>query len=211
MEEYLIPTRTAQAEFVEKRSTFIGHVWPVDSEEQARAHIEEMKKKYHDARHNCWCYVLHEGGVVRYSDDGEPQGTAGQPMLAVFQKEGVTNACCVVTRYFGGVLLGAGGLVRAYTQAAKDALDAAGLSVVRRWVELSVDCPYGFLERVRLECAALGGVVEGEEYAVQVTLRALLPEGQAEAFSMRMTELSAGAFGAVELGQVLRPAPLEGR
>lgn len=111
MEEYLIPTRTAQAEFVEKRSTFIGHVWPVDSEEQARAHIEEMKKKYHDARHNCWCYLIKDG-PVRYSDDGEPQGTAGQPMLAVFQKEGVTNACCVVTRYFGGVLLGAGGLVR---------------------------------------------------------------------------------------------------
>ena len=106
MEEYLIPTRTAQAEFVEKRSTFIGHVWPVDSEEQARAHIEEMKKKYHDARHNCWCYLIKDG-PVRYSDDGEPQGTAGQPMLAVFQKEGVTNACCVVTRYFGGVLLGA--------------------------------------------------------------------------------------------------------
>ena len=210
MEEYRIPTRAAQAEFVEKRSTFIGHVWPVESEEQARAHIEETKKRYHDARHNCWCYLIKDG-PVRYSDDGEPQGTAGQPMLAVFQKEGVTGVCCVVTRYFGGILLGAGGLVRAYTQAAKDALDAAGLSVVRRWVELSVDCPYSFLERVRLECAALGGVVDGEEYAVQVTVRALLPEERAGAFSARMTELSAGSFGAVELGQVLRPAPLEGR
>ena len=210
MDGYLIPTRAAQAEFVEKRSTFIGHVWPVESEEQARAHIEETKKKYHDARHNCWCYLIKDG-PVRYSDDGEPQGTAGQPMLAVFQKEGVTGVCCVVTRYFGGILLGAGGLVRAYTQAAKDALDAAGLSVVRRWVELSVDCPYSFLERVRLECAALGGVVDGEEYAVQVTVRALLPEERAGAFSARMTELSAGSFGAVELGQVLRPAPLEGR
>ena len=211
MSGYRVPFENAESEFTEKRSRFISHIWRVETEEEARSHIEEMKKRYYDARHNCWCYLLHEGGIVRYSDDGEPQGTAGQPMLAVFQKEGVTNACCVVTRYFGGVLLGAGGLVRAYTQAAKDALDAAGLSVVRRWVELSVDCPYGFLERVRLECAALGGVVEGEEYAVQVTLRALLPEGQAEAFSMRMTELSAGAFGAVELGQVLRPAPLEGR
>ena len=210
MDGYLIPTRAAQAEFVEKRSTFIGHVWPVESEEQARAHIEETKKRYHDARHNCWCYLIKDG-PVRYSDDGEPQGTAGQPMLAVFQKEGVTGVCCVVTRYFGGILLGAGGLVRAYTQAAKDALDAAGLSVVRRWVELSVDCPYSFLERVRLECAALGGVVDGEEYAVQVTVRALLPEERAGAFSARMTELSAGSFGAVELGQVLRPVPLEGR
>ena len=207
---FRIPFQEAESEFVEKRSRFISHVWRVETEEEAQARIQETKKKYYDARHNCWCYLLGPN-LVRYSDDGEPQGTAGQPMLNVFQRENVTGAVCVVTRYFGGILLGAGGLVRAYTQAAKDALDAAGLSVVRRWVELSVDCPYGFLERVRLECAALGGVVEGEEYAVQVTLRALLPEGQAEAFSMRMTELSAGAFGAVELGQVLRPAPLEGR
>lgn len=210
MDEYLIPTRAAQAEFVEKRSTFIGHVWPVETEEEARVQIEAAKKKYHDARHNCWCYLIKDG-PVRYSDDGEPQGTAGQPMLAVFQKEGVTGVCCVVTRYFGGILLGAGGLVRAYTQAAKDALDAAGLSVVRRWVEFSVDCPYSFLERVRLECAAQGGMVDGEEYAVQVTVRTLLPEERAESFSARMTELSAGTFSAVELGQVLRPVPLEGR
>ncbi len=210
MDEYRIPTRAGQAEFVEKRSTFIGHVWPVETEDEARARIEETKKKYHDARHNCWCYLIKDG-PVRYSDDGEPQGTAGQPMLAVFQKEGVTGACCVVTRYFGGILLGAGGRVRASAQAAKGARDAAGLSVVRRWVELSVECPYSFLERVRLECAALGGVVDGEEYAVQVTVRALLPEERAETFSARMTELSAGSFGAVELGQVLRPAPLEGR
>ena len=124
MTEYLAPSRPSETEFTEKRSTFIGHVWPVETEEEARARIDEMKKKYHDARHNCWCYLIKDG-PVRYSDDGEPQGTAGQPMLAVFQKEGVVNACCVVTRYFGGVLLGAGGLVRAYTQSAKDALDAA--------------------------------------------------------------------------------------
>ena len=210
MTEYYIPTREGVSELVEKRSRFLGHVWRVSSEEEARERIEQTKKKHYDARHNCWCYLIKDG-PVRYSDDGEPQGTAGQPMLAVFQKEGVTGVCCVVTRYFGGILLGAGGLVRAYTQAAKDALDAAGLSVVRRWVELSVDCPYSFLERVRLECAALGGVVDGEEYAVQVTVRALLPEERAGAFSARMTELSAGSFGAVELGQVLRPAPLEGR
>jgi len=114
--EYFVPTAPSEAEFVEKRSRFIGHVWPVESEEEARAYIEQMKKKYHDARHNCWCYRLKEGGVERYSDDGEPQGTAGQPMLGVFQKEGIVNVVCVVTRYFGGILLGAGGLVRAYTQ-----------------------------------------------------------------------------------------------
>lgn len=208
MTEYLVPTRAAEAEFVEKRSTFIGHVWPVETEDEARARIEEMKKKYHDARHNCWCYLIKDG-PVRYSDDGEPQGTAGQPMLGVFQKEEVTNVCCVVTRYFGGILLGAGGLVRAYTQSAKDALDAAGISVVRRWVELAVPCPYSFLERVKQACAALDGVVGEVEYAADVTIHALLPEGNAAAFSGRMIELSAGAFQAVELGETFQAVPVE--
>ena len=208
MTEYLVPTRAAEAEFVEKRSTFIGHVWPVETEDEARARIEEMKKKYHDARHNCWCYLIKDG-PVRYSDDGEPQGTAGQPMLGVFQKEEVTNVCCVVTRYFGGILLGAGGLVRAYTQSAKDALDAAGISVVRRWVEVAVPCPYSFLERVKQACAALDGAVGEIEYAADVTIHALLPEGNAAAFSDRMVELSAGAFQAIELGETFQAAPVE--
>ena len=205
MTEYLVPSHASETEFTEKRSTFIGHVWPVESEEEARLRIDETKKKHHDARHNCWCYLIKDG-PVRYSDDGEPQGTAGQPMLGVFQKEGVTNVCCVVTRYFGGVLLGAGGLVRAYTQSAKNALDAAGISAVRRWVELAVECPYSFLERVKLACAAQGGVVGEIEYAAGVTVHALLPEGGAEGFRARMTELSAGSFSAVELGEVFKAA-----
>ena len=207
MTEYYVPTKASEAELTEKRSTFIGHVWPVETEEEARVRIDEMKKKYHDARHNCWCYLLKDG-PVRYSDDGEPQGTAGQPMLGVFQKEGVTNVCCVVTRYFGGILLGAGGLVRAYTQSAKDALDAAGISVVRRWVELAVDCPYSYLDRVKQECTALDGAVGEIEYAAAVTVHALLPEGNAAAFAARMTELSAGTFAAVELGKRFQPVPL---
>ena len=202
MTEYLVPSHASETEFTEKRSTFIGRVWPVESEEEARLRIDETKKKHHDARHNCWCYLIKDG-PVRYSDDGEPQGTAGQPMLGVFQKEGVTNVCCVVTRYFGGVLLGAGGLVRAYTQSAKN---AAGISAVRRWVELAVECPYSFLERVKLACAAQGGVVGEIEYAAGVTVHALLPEGGAEGFRARMTELSAGSFSAVELGEVFKAA-----
>ena len=159
MTEYYIPTGHSQTELVEKRSRFIGQVWRVSSEEEARARIEETKKKHYDARHNCWCYLIRDG-AVRYSDDGEPQGTAGQPMLNVFQREGVENVCCVVTRYFGGVLLGAGGLVRAYTQSAKDALDAAGVSVVRRWVAMEVPCTYAQFEGMRREVAAFSGVVE---------------------------------------------------
>ena len=126
MDSYLVPSGYGETEFVEKRSRFIGQVWRVETEEEARAHIEEVRKRYHDARHHCWCYVIREGNILRYSDDGEPQGTAGQPMLNVFQKEEVTNAVCVVTRYFGGIQLGAGGLTRAYGGTAKLALAASG-------------------------------------------------------------------------------------
>ena len=209
MTEYFIPTASSETEFTEKRSRFIGHVWRVESEEEARAHIEAMKKRYHDARHNCWCYLIREGGIVRYSDDGEPQGTAGQPMLGVFQKEEITNVCCVVTRYFGGVLLGAGGLVRAYTRSAKDALDAAGISVVRRWAEVAVPCPYALFERMKLEVEGAGGVLGETEYGADVTIHALLPEGAVEDFMARVTELTAGGCTARVVGEVFRDVPLK--
>ena len=207
MESYLVPFGPGEAEFVEKRSRFIGQVWPVDSEEEARRRIEETRRRHHDARHNCWCYVLREGNVLRYSDDGEPQGTAGQPMLNVFLKEGVTNVCCVVTRYFGGILLGAGGLVRAYTQAAKLALDAAGISVVRRWVEAAVPCPYALFERVKQEVEGCGGALGETEYAAEVTVHALLPEGRVEEFRRRITELTSGTVEAALLGETFRAVP----
>ena len=210
MTEYRIPSGAGEAELTEKRSRFLGHVRPVETEDEARAFIAEMKKKYYDARHNCWCYLI-RGGPERYSDDGEPQGSAGIPMLEVFRREGVTNAVCVVTRYFGGVLLGTGGLLRAYTQSAKDALDAAGLSVVRRWLEASVPCPYAMLERLKTETAAFGGVVEGLDYGAEVTLRALLPEERAEEFSARVFDLSAGKIKVQITGESLRPAPLAKR
>ena len=206
MTEYYIPTRESEATFVEKRSEFIGHVWRVESEEEARAHIEATKKKHYDARHNCWCYII-RGGAVRYSDDGEPQGTAGQPMLNVFQREGVENVCCVVTRYFGGILLGAGGLVRAYTQSAKDALDAAGISVVRRWVAMEVPCTYAMFERARLEVMAFGGVVENVDYGADVVLSALLPEERAEEFAAHILDVSAGAIEVLEAGEQFKDVP----
>ena len=118
MIEYITIQSYAEEELVEKRSRFIGRVWPIHSEEEARQHIQETAKEFHDARHTCWCYQLHETAVERYSDDGEPQGTAGQPMLEYFRNKGIENYCCTVTRYFGGILLGTGGLVRAYTGAA---------------------------------------------------------------------------------------------
>ena len=206
MTEYYIPTQESEATFVEKRSEFLGHVWRVESEEEARAHIEATKKKHYDARHNCWCYII-RGGAVRYSDDGEPQGTAGQPMLNVFQREGVENVCCVVTRYFGGILLGAGGLVRAYTQSAKDALDAAGISVVRRWVAMEVPCSYAMFERARLEVAAFDGVIENVDYGADVVLSALLPEEKAADFAAHILDASAGTIEVLEAGEEFKDVP----
>lgn len=207
MNEYLIPTEPSEAEFTEKRSRFIGHVWPVETEEEARACIEAMKKRYYDARHNCWCYRLKEGGVERYSDDGEPQGTAGQPMLNVFQREDITNVVCVSTRYFGGILLGAGGLTRAYTRSAKDALDAAGVSVMRPWTAMECSCPYPLFERLKQEVFALGGVEGEHEFGSAILFRALLPHGGEEAFSWRLCELSAGESTAQAVGVRWKAVP----
>ena len=207
MNEYRVPYENAESEFVEKRSRFISHLWRVESEAEARGRIEEMKKKYYDARHNCWCYLIREGGVVRYSDDGEPQGTAGQPMLNVFQREEVTNVCCVVTRYFGGVLLGAGGLTRAYTKGAKDVLDVSGICRVSLWTLWDVPCTYSLFERMKLEIAACGGVVREADYGADITLHAAFPDGGAERFAPRLTELSAGRLEMTAAGEEYLPGP----
>ena len=207
MTEYYIPTGHSETELVEKRSRFLGQVWRAASEEEARARIEETRKKHYDARHNCWCYRIRAGGVERYSDDGEPQGTAGQPMLNVFQRENVTDVVCVVTRYFGGVLLGAGGLVRAYTQSAKDALDAAGISVVRRWVAMEVPCTYAQFESMRREVTSFDGVVERVDYGADVLLSALLPEEKAQTFAARVLDVTAGAVEVLEAGEQLKDVP----
>lgn len=205
MSEYLVPFEDSESEFVEKRSRFIGCVWRVESEAEARAKIEATKKKHYDARHNCWCYLIRDGGVVRYSDDGEPQGTAGQPMLNVFQRENVTNVCCVVTRYFGGILLGAGGLARAYTKSARDALAAAGICRVSLWTLWDIPCSYPLFERIRLEVEACGGMVRSVDYGADVMIHAAFPAGGAEAFEPRLTELSAGGFSMTRVGEERLP------
>jgi len=203
MAEYYIPTGDGEAEFVEKRSRFLGHVRLVETEEDGKAFITQMKKKYHDARHNCWCYIIKDG-AERYSDDGEPQGTAGQPMLGVFQKEGVVNVCCVVTRYFGGILLGAGGLVRAYTQSAKDALDAAGISMMAAWKTLELGCAYSQYERIKRLLNEHEAVIEDTDFGAEVLFRALVREDRAEDFSAALTEMTAGGVSARFTGECFR-------
>ena len=208
MEEYLVPTDFGEDEFYEKKSHFIGRLWPVETEEAALEKIQEMKKQHYDATHNCWAYIIRDG-AVRFSDDGEPGGTAGMPMLQVLQREGLYNCVCVVTRYFGGILLGAGGLVRAYTKGAKIAVDAAGKSMKRVWSCLYVLCPYTFYERVKLETAAWGGIIRSTEFGAEVELEILVPEVQAQPFLDRLIDMSAANVEGMETGKEYRAFPVE--
>ena len=207
MNEYRIPASPGESELTEKRSRFLGHVRMVESEEEAKAFIAEMKRKYYDARHNCWCYAVRDG-AERYSDDGEPQGSAGIPMLEVLRRRGVTNAVCVVTRYFGGVLLGTGGLLRAYTQSTADALDAAGIAVVRAWTEAEARCSYAQAERMKTEAAALGAVTEDVVYGADVTLKLLIPQEKTEAVKARLFDASAGSVCLAVTGGSFRAVPV---
>ena len=207
-ESYFVPFADAESEFEEKRSRFISHLFRVETEEEARGRIDAMKKKYYDARHNCWCYVLHDG-TVRYGDDGEPQGTAGQPMLNVLQREGVENAVCIVTRYFGGILLGAGGLTRAYAKAAKDALDEAGKARMQPFAVLKIDCPYPLHERVLRFIDAHSGSVEKTDFAESAVLTVLLPQEKTDAFAAALTELSGGTLSAETVEKRFLPGQRE--
>lgn len=200
MTEYFVPSGRGESEYDEKRSRFLGYVMPVGSEDEAREFINSIKKKNYDARHNCWCYII-RGGAERYSDDGEPQGTAGIPMLEVFRKEEVSNVVCVVTRYFGGVLLGAGGLLRAYTRAAKEALDDAGISVVRKRLEFSLSCSYSSADRLRNFIPSAGGTVTGMDYGESVQIRVSVPERLQDDFPAQIYDYTSGAITAVLSGE----------
>ena len=200
MKPYLVPTKDADAEFVERRSRFIGHIFATDTEEEALARLKQMRETYWDATHNVYAYIIRDG-ATRFSDDGEPGGTAGMPVLQVLQREEIFNVTCVVTRYFGGILLGAGGLVRAYAHSAKLALDAAGRSVKQV-------CPYSWFERIRLEVAAFGGVVENTDFGADVSFDLLLPEARVQPFLARVLDLSAGTIEGLIGDNVYRAYPL---
>ena len=207
MDEYLVPTQFGEDEFIEKKSRFIGRLWPVETEEAALEKIQEMKKQHYDATHNCWAYIIH-GGAVRFSDDGEPGGTAGMPMLQVLQREGLHNCVCVVTRYFGGILLGAGGLVRAYTKGAKIAVDAAGKSMKRVWTVLYVPCPYTYYERVKLLVAECEGIIRSTDFGAEVELELLFAENVADTFLEKLTDMTAGTVEGMETGKEYRAFPI---
>lgn len=208
MTSYLEPAGYGCGEYTEKRSRFIGQLWRVEDESEALARIAAVKKEHYDARHNCFAYVL-RGGAVRYSDDGEPQGTAGQPILAVLNGAEVQNVCCTVTRYFGGVLLGTGGLVRAYTAAAKAALAEAGRQRMALWHSEVLRCPYPMYERIRRLVEDSGTVIESTDYGADIALSLLVPAGAAEDFDSALREMSAGSIAPEKTGEVFRGVRIE--
>ncbi len=193
MRAYKTFTRRASAEFVIHKSRFIGYGAPVQTEEEALSFLAEIRRAHKDASHNCYAYIVGENmGIMRYSDDGEPGGTAGMPIIEVLKARGVTNCAVVVTRYFGGVLLGAGGLVRAYAQGAKAACDACAIGVMHPTARLLMDVPYPLLNRVDFFLKSAPVIVEEREFAENVTLSLLVKVVDQEELVAKLVDLSEG-------------------
>lgn len=192
------------AEIEEKKSVFIGHAAPISCEEEAIAFIKEKKKAYADAKHNVYAYLLDHGAVARASDDGEPQGTAGVVLLDVLRKNGVTNAVIVVTRYFGGILLGAGGLVRAYSAAATAAVRAAGITEVKQFVLFSIECSYGEHPKLKKELERLGADEERTEFSLNVKIFAAIEKEAFGRVEELLSEFAGGRLRAVRESMVFR-------
>ena len=188
MSEYLTVSKKATGEYTEQRSRFISTVIPVSSETDAIKFINDTKQKYWDARHNVYAYILRDGGICRYSDDGEPHSTAGLPTLDVLRKKNLTDVCVVTTRYFGGILLGTGGLVRAYTAAANEAIISAGIAVMRKCDVCSVKCEYtdySYLEQV---LTANKAVIENTEFTDKVEVFFYIDSAKKDLLGQTLTD-----------------------
>ena len=198
---YITVKGYGEARFEEKKSVFIGYCEHVTSEEEANYFIKMIKEKHRDATHNCYGYVMKSGILCRYSDDGEPQGTAGKPILDMLKKSGVDDVCIVVTRYFGGTLLGTGGLVHAYSQGAKLALEAAGVAQFENYTVFEVDCSYSDYQKISFELERLDAIIDGTDFADSVKLTFALKEQFADEIARRVIEISSGKTEAKRLGE----------
>jgi len=192
MISYLVPAGYGEAEFTEKHSRFVGRVWRTDTEEQALELLRQTREKHRDATHNVYAYIIRDNNITRYSDDGEPSGTSGMPTLNVFAAGEITNVCCVITRYFGGTLLGVGGLVRAYTKTAKLALDAAGIARMAQWREVLLSCDYSFYERAKRLLEEHEALLKDTNFGTDVAIEALVREDRADGFALKLADLSNG-------------------
>ncbi len=182
----------SEVEFEEKRSIFIGHALRTDSEQEAQEYIKKTKKRYNDATHNVFAYTMNNGVLARYSDDGEPQGTSGMPTLDAIRKSGVDNACVVITRYFGGTLLGAGGLVRAYSHTASLALEAAGIVTYEPYSEYMLTCGYSEYQRYIAYFSDEHLLIDDTVFDAQVTIRFAVKRREGEKILKKITEMSCG-------------------
>ena len=202
MAAYRTIAAPALAEIVEKKSRFIGHISPVQTEDEALAFLDAVRTEHRMARHNVYAYVL-RGGRVRYSDDGEPGGTAGMPTLEAVQHAQLEDVAVVVTRYFGGTLLGTGGLVRAYTTTTRAAIEAARLVVVSRCVDVVAEVPYALYEQVVRIAEGAGAHVEGVDFGAEVLMTLRMLDGTQEPLVEKLTELTRGQV------EVLVSAPFD--
>lgn len=195
--------KNGQGEYIEKKSKFIAHIFNVESEQQAAAIIAEVKKKYWDARHNCYAYILgNKGEIQRFSDDGEPSGTAGKPILEVLSGNECSNCLCVVTRYFGGVLLGTGGLIRAYTSASKEALDDCLTGELVEGVHAYLDADYNCVGKIQHLCIQDDITVVNTEYSDNVIFELMMEKQVRQKFEKALTEMSSGSIGLREIKEV---------
>ena len=200
METYKTISKQDKAELVEKKSRFIAYVKPVQTEEAAIEFIEEIKTKHWDARHNVYAYVIKDGNISRYSDDGEPHGTAGVPVLNILKNLDIVNSAVVVTRYFGGILLGTGGLVRAYSRSAQMAVNKAGISEMVMCFNCSLSCTYERYGKILNLISEVGGEVEVTDFSDQVNLKFHIAEDQLMGLEKKVSEATSGQVKVQILG-----------
>ncbi len=189
-EQYKSVKKYASDEFTEKRSRFIGYICPVKTEDEALEFIAQIKKKHHDAKHNVYAYILNNGNTERFSDDGEPQGTAGIPVLNVLKKENLTDCVVVVTRYFGGILLGGGGLVRAYSHSAKLAVDASGIVVFKNYNVYKAVTSYADYSKTEALIKEFGGSVLTSDFSENVYIEFKISEEKSAEFIKNLTDIT---------------------
>ncbi len=199
---YYTVSDSAKASFIEKRSEFIGCIAPVKTNDEAVAFINSIKAEHRKAKHNVYAYILRADNISRYSDDGEPQGTAGVPVLDVLQKRGLTDVCMVVTRYFGGILLGGGGLVRAYSHAASLACDAARTMNMCMCHRLKITADYGMYGKISYLLPGFDTITVNSDFGSDVTLEILVLSEKLDALVKELTEATNGAVGITDCGEL---------
>jgi uncharacterized YigZ family protein len=199
---YFTISKAASDSFIEKKSEFIGYIAPVKTNDEAVAFINEIKAMHRKARHNVYAYILREDNISRYSDDGEPQGTAGVPVLEVLQKRGLTDVCVVVTRYFGGILLGGGGLLRAYSHAASIACDAAHTMDMRLCHRLAIKTDYNLYGKINYILPNFDVITVNSDFADAVTLEILVMSEKLDALRKELTEVTNDSAEVTDLGEL---------